>query len=109
MEIGRSVKRKLRAAAAPLFFFSLVGYFGWSATQGDHGLVAYAHRQQLLKQAQSDLAQVQAERTAWEYRVAALRTDHLDADMLDERARAMLNLSDPADIIVPTPEGDGHN
>lgn len=109
MEIGQRIKRRLRAAVAPLFFFGLVGYFGWSATQGDHGLVAYAQRQQLLKQAQDDLAHAQAERSAWEHRVAALRTDHLDADMLDERARAMLNLSDPADIIVPTPDGDGHN
>lgn len=109
MELGRGIKRRLRAAVAPLFFFALVGYFGWSATQGDHGLVAYAQRQQLLKQAQDDLAQAQADRSSWEHRVAALRTDHLDADMLDERARAMLNLSDPADIIVPTAEnGEQH-
>jgi len=106
MAFGREVKRKLRAAVAPLFFFSLVGYFGWSATQGNHGLVAYAQRQKLLQQAQDDLTKIQAERTDWEHRVAALRTDHLDADMLDERARAMLNLSDPGDLIVPY--GDGN-
>lgn len=105
MEFGREIKRKLRAAIAPLFFFLLVGYFGWSATQGDHGLVAYTQRQKLLKQAQDDLAKVQAEQTEWERRVAALRTDHLDADMLDERARTMLNLSEPWDIVVPYPEG----
>lgn len=106
MELGREIKRKLRAAIAPVFFFSLVGYFGWSATQGDHGLVAYAQRQKLLKQAQDDLAKVQADRTEWERRVAALRTDHLDADMLDERARAMLNISEPGDIVVPYPDGE---
>ncbi len=108
MQLGRGIKRKLRAAIAPLFFFALVGYFCWSATQGDHGLVAYAQRRQLLNQAQDDLAKAQADRSSWEYRVAALRTDHLDADMLDERARAMLNVSDPADIIVPTAEGGEH-
>ena len=106
MELGREIKRRLRSAIAPVFFFSLVAYFGWSATQGDHGLVAHAQRQKLLHQARDDLAKVQAERTEWERRVAALRTDHLDADLLDERARAMLNLSDPGDIIVPYPEGD---
>jgi len=29
-----------------------------------------------------------------------LRSRHLDADMLDERSRAMLNLANPNDIIV---------
>ncbi|HEX5326030.1 MAG TPA: septum formation initiator family protein [Acetobacteraceae bacterium] len=100
MAFGREVKRRIRAAVAPLVFLSLVSYFGWSATRGDHGLVAYAQRQQLLHQAQDELTRVQADRTEWERRVSALRSDRLDADMLDERARAMLNLSDPADIIV---------
>ncbi len=106
MAIGRAIKRRLRGAIAPVVFLTLVGYFAWNATHGDHGLIAYAQRQQLLKEAQDDLAQVQAEKTEWERRVAALRSDHLDADMLDERARAMLNLSDPGDIIVPYGDKD---
>jgi hypothetical protein len=48
-----------------------------------------------------DLAQAQAERDSWERRVAGLRANHIDPDSLDERARAMLNLADPADIVVP--------
>lgn len=106
MAIGRAIKRRLRGAIAPVVFLTLVGYFAWNATHGDHGLIAYAQRQQLLKEAQDDLAQVQAEKTEWERRVAALRSDHLDADMLDERARAMLNFSDPGDIIVPYGDKD---
>ena len=106
MAFGRALKRRAKAAIAPFVFLALVGYFAWNATHGNHGLIAYAQRQQLLKQAQDDLAQVQAEKTEWERRVAALRSDHLDADMLDERARAMLNLSDPGDIIVPYGDKD---
>jgi cell division protein FtsB len=37
----------------------------------------------------------------WERRVSGLRSRHLDADMLDERARAMLNLTEPSEVIVP--------
>jgi cell division protein FtsB len=33
--------------------------------------------------------------------VSGLRDHALDADTLDERARAMLNLADPNDIVVP--------
>ena len=106
MAFGRAFKRRAKGAIAPLLFLALVGYFAWNATHGDHGLIAYAQRQQLLKQAQDDLAQVQAEKTEWRSRVTALGADHLDADMLDERARAMLNLSDPGDIIVPYGDKD---
>jgi cell division protein FtsB len=100
---GRALKRRAKAVIAPLIFLSLVGYFCWNATHGDHGLQAYSQRQGLLKQAQDDLAKAQADRDAWERRVAGLRSNHIDPDALDERARAMLNLADPADIVVPYP------
>jgi cell division protein FtsB len=101
MAFGREAKRRAKAAVAPVIFLSLVGYFSWNAVQGNRGLVAYAQRQELLAQAQGDLAKAQAERDGWERRVAGLRSNHLDADTLDERSRAMLNLADPTDIIVP--------
>jgi cell division protein FtsB len=100
MQIGREIKRRLKAAIAPLIFLSLVGYFGWNVVQGNHGLVAYAQRQQMLAQAQADQVQTQADKDALDRRVSALRSRHLDADMLDERSRAMLNLANPNDIIV---------
>jgi cell division protein FtsB len=106
MALGRDMKRRGRAAIAPLFFLSLVFYFGWNATHGDRGLMAYGQRQALLKQAQDDLSHVQAERDAWERRVAGLRSNHIDPDTLDERARAMLNLADPSDIVVSYTQKD---
>ncbi len=101
MALGRALKRRAKASIAPVIFLALVGYFGWNATHGDRGLMAYAQRQGLLKQAQDELAQAQADRDAWERRVAGLRSNHIDPDTLDERARAMLNLADPADVVVP--------
>ena len=101
MPLGREMKRRLRAVVAPLIFLSLVSYFGWNAIQGNRGLVAYAQRQELLAHAEADQARALAERDAWARRVAGLRARHIDADALDERSRAMLNLADPSDIIVP--------
>ena len=101
MSFAREIKRRLKAIVAPMIFLSLVGYFGWNAMQGDRGLVAYVERERLLAQAQADQARAQAEVEAWERRVSGLRSRHIDSDALDERARAMLNLADPADIIVP--------
>ncbi|HEY7581234.1 MAG TPA: septum formation initiator family protein [Acetobacteraceae bacterium] len=103
---GREIKRRLKAVVAPLIFLSLVGYFGWNAVQGDRGLVAFAQRKELLAQAREDQARAQAELEAWERRVSGLRSRHIDADALDERARAMLNLADPSDVIVPYAPAD---
>ena len=100
MSFARELKRRARDSVAPLIFASLVVYFGWNATKGDLGLKAYAMRQADLVVAQSNLARAQAEFDAWETRVNALRLNHLDTDALDERVRAMLNLSDPNDIVV---------
>ncbi len=38
---------------------------------------------------------------AWQSKVAAMQPAHLDTDALDERARQLLNLSAPSDIVVP--------
>jgi cell division protein FtsB len=40
----------------------------------------------------------------WRRRIEGLHS-RIDADALDERARAMLNLSDPRDVIVPYDKG----
>jgi cell division protein FtsB len=100
MAFGRELKRRIRGVVAPAVFLALTGYFCWNAVQGAHGLKSYAAQQAVLKQAQADLAAAEADRDAWQLRVQALDSEHLDRDMLDERARAMLNLANPRDIIV---------
>jgi cell division protein FtsB len=100
MALGREVKRRLRGAIAPVIFLAVTGYFCSNAVQGPHGLKAFTAQEAMLKQAQADLAAANAERDAWQRRVRALEGDHLDRDMLDERARALLNLTAPNDIVV---------
>ncbi len=106
MSLGLELKRRVRLMIAPSIFLAITGYFGWNATQGDHGLVAYAQRQDLLRQVVADQAAAKAERDGWEIRVSGLRARHLDPDTLDERARAMLNLADPNEVIVKLSQQD---
>jgi cell division protein FtsB len=101
MSFARAVKRKVRATLPPLLFLSLVGYFGWNATQGEHGLRSYRDRLQLLSQANAAEAAATSEQAAWMQRVSGLRDKGLDRDTLDERARAMLNLAEPNELVVP--------
>jgi cell division protein FtsB len=100
MSLGGDLKRRARIMIAPTVFLAITCYFGWNATQGDRGLVAHAQRQTLLHQVVDDQIAAKAERDGWETRVSGLRARHLDPDTLDERARAMLNLAEPNEVIV---------
>lgn len=103
--IRRALSTALKAVTAPGIFLGLVAYCLWSATQGDRGLQAYAVREAQAKALNAELLRVQGEQAAWERRVAELNPQHLDPDMLDERARAMNNMVDPADIVVQYAQG----
>jgi cell division protein FtsB len=100
MSIARAIKRRLNVALPPMIFLAITGYFAWNATQGDRGLVAFAQRKLLQQQVLDEKAAAQAERDAWEVRVRGLRPQHLNPDTLDERARSMLNLAEPDEVIV---------
>ena len=97
----RALRRQSKAAIAPSVFLALVGYFGWNVTQGERGSQAFAVRQQQLKMVQSELLRVSTERDMWERRVGGLREQRLDPDTLDERARAVLNVAGPTDLVLP--------
>jgi cell division protein FtsB len=106
MALGRALRQSVRATVMPVIFLSITCYFGWNATQGKRGLVAHAQKEDQLHQALADQAVATAERDAWDRRVADLRSNRLDRDTLDERARAMLNLADPTDVVVPYTQKD---
>ena len=93
-------RRKLKSAAMPAFLLALTAIFAWQATQGDHGLIMRERRKTELVQAEANLAAAKAERDNWERKVAGLTPSHLDKDALDQRARELLNLADPNELVV---------
>jgi cell division protein FtsB len=101
MAIWRELKRRSRDVIGPVLGFCVVGYFVYHSIEGDRGLTAYVRLNERLADAQAQLEEVQAERMALERRVKLLRADGLDPDMLDERARVILNYSRPDEIIIP--------
>ncbi len=100
MTFLRDLKRAIRGAILPSIFLCVAVYFGANAIDGERGLRAAAQRREVLAARKAELLRAEAEQTQWERRVGALRMNRLDRDMLDERARAMLNLADPEDVIV---------
>ena len=83
-----------------IFAALFIGYFAVNAFTGNHGLRAQADLDQQMATMQGDLKHLKAERALWERRVALLRSDRIDPDMLDERARALLGLADPRDLTL---------
>ncbi|HUI94702.1 MAG TPA: septum formation initiator family protein [Xanthobacteraceae bacterium] len=77
----------------------LIGYFAVNAYTGSRGLRARQDLDQRIAALTRQIEDAKAERTQWERRVALLRSDRLDPDMLDERARALLDYADPRDLV----------
>ncbi len=101
--LKRAAKSVLRQAVVPAIGVCVVAYFLYYAVQGDRGLIALKQFQGEIATAEAVLEQVRAERERLDRRAQLMRSDHLDPDMLDERARSMLNLSGQRDVIIALP------
>jgi cell division protein FtsB len=77
-----------------------IGYFGANAYTGKNGIHARQELDQQIADLASDVERVRAERAKWERRVALLKADRIDPDMLDERARQILNYLDPHEVTI---------
>lgn len=88
----------------PIIGALFVCYFLVHAFHGDRGILAWMHLQKQVDVAEQTLAETKSVRMEYDRRISLLRSDHLDADMLDERARIMAGLVRPDEyIVVDTP------
>jgi len=78
---------------------ALVGYFGVNAYTGKYGLNARQELDQEIIALTSELSRLKRERAESEQRVSLLRSDRVDQDMLDERARFQLDYANPHDLV----------
>ncbi|HWK47310.1 MAG TPA: septum formation initiator family protein [Stellaceae bacterium] len=103
MTITRRIRRSARSLLGPAIGLCLSGYFVYHLVEGDRGLGAWLRLTQQIRVAKTQAASVKAERDSVEQHVAALRSDHLDPDMLDEQARGSLDLVAPNEIVILRP------
>jgi len=78
---------------------AIVGYFGVNAYTGKYGLNARQELDQEIIALTSELVRLKQERAEGERRVSLLRSDRVDPDMLDERARYQLDYAHPRDLV----------
>jgi len=79
---------------------ALISYFGLNAYKGDHGLRAREQMDKQIVALSGELAQATVERDMLERRIRLLKSDSIDPDMLEERARDLLDFADPHDLIL---------
>jgi cell division protein FtsB len=77
----------------------MIGYFGVNAYTGKYGLNARQELDQEIIALTSELARLKQERTQGEQRISLMRSDRVDPDMLDERARYQLDYANPHDLV----------
>ncbi|MCZ6524816.1 MAG: septum formation initiator family protein [Alphaproteobacteria bacterium] len=99
MSLLYEVRRRARPAALPLLAALAIGYFGYHAEQGDRGILTWLQLKQEIAAAGAELEAERAARLALARRVALLKPEGLDRDMLDERARVVLGLAHADEVV----------
>jgi cell division protein FtsB len=88
------IRRRLRAFLTALSLYTgaalFIGYSGVNAYTGNHGLRAKQELDQQYTMLSDELSRLKRERGEWQRRVALLRSESIDPDTLDERAREIL-------------------
>jgi len=97
-------RRRLKSFLSVLALYAmaalLIGYFGVNAYTGNHGLKAQQSLEVQMEHLTRELARLKAKRARWERHVKLLQADRIDPDMLDERARALLDYVHPNDVTL---------
>ena len=100
------VRKRARAFLIPLALYSVsagvVGYFVHHAHHGKRGLEAKRELKIAIYETTRELEAVKTERSEWERRIALLRSDQVDRDLLEERARTMLGRVHRNDLVIIT-------
>jgi cell division protein FtsB len=103
MIVLREMRRRAKGLIGPVLGLALTGYFAYHLVEGDRGLRAWMRITHELRQAKSNLADVAAERATLDRRVANMRPEHLDPDLLETQVRRNLDVAAPDEIVIMQP------
>jgi cell division protein FtsB len=93
----------LRALLLHAIAASLIGYFAWQAFQGNYGLEARKGYEEDITRLTRERDELKAERKDLERRVALLKPESIDPDMVEELARRDLGFAGPNDLLMLNP------
>ncbi len=100
MGLLQEFRDRARFVVGPVLGLCAIGYFAYHGVHGDRGLIAWWKVKQRVVAAKEALVLSENEREKLERRVRLLNPGSLDPDMLEERARVMLNYGHTDDLVI---------
>jgi cell division protein FtsB len=98
------IRKGPRRFLAPLGFYlaatACVSYFLYHAHHGARGLETKQELKVRLQELRIELDTLKTERAEWDARVALMRREEVDRDLLDERARDVLGRVHRNDVVI---------
>ena len=94
------LRLRARYIIGPVLGIFAVGYFAFHAIRGERGVIALRQLSHQVETARTLHYKIKSQRMELENRVSLLHPDSLDPDMLNERARIMLNYGFQNDIVI---------
>ena len=95
-------RKYLRRSLRAILLAGVSLYLGYHVVQGEHGVIAWLKIAQQIEFTGTELEELSNRHRELENRVQLLRSDSLDPDLLEERARVVLNYALKGDRIVFT-------
>lgn len=86
---------------------ALIAYFAFQGYNGQYGLQARRHFEEQMVTLTAERDALRTQREALQAKIRLLSPDLVDADMLDEEARLLLNLVNPKDLVLLRPRTQG--
>jgi cell division protein FtsB len=101
------IRRRLRSFFVPLILYAVsggvIGYFMHNAKIGERGLDAKQVMKVQIYELSQNLEAAKAEHADWDRRLALMRADQVDRDLLEERARILLGRVHKNDVVIVGP------
>ena len=91
---------RVRRLVLPAVATAFLGYFFYHSFHGELGMVGRARLESRADQLIAELDRLKGQKADLLARVKLLRADNLDQDMVDERARLVLSMVHPNEVVI---------
>ncbi len=106
MDFRLDIQRRLKQYWLILLSGFIVVYFGFHSFCGERNIYRYFALKQEIAQAQKKAQKYEAQKNKLQLKVKHLSDISLDTDLLDERARVVLNMAADDEFIILDTEID---
>lgn len=100
MALKGTIWDRAKIVAVPLGCATMLSYFGYHAINGGYGILSWMETNERLAVLEGEKAQAEAERSLLEAKVARLRPDSIDPDLLDQEVRRSLGYIGEHELII---------